>query len=153
MGMVSRVGFREGTRICRHRETMLAEGSRGMLLDFLYESMISSVLNIFRSGMRDRTTFEEAMSAEGRLSRRPSILEALRSYNMRAEELFGRNVVGCFGGRIVEAQATCINTRDSSLGGLILGKMKMGIANSNKCSRSAGLFRNFELEARKCDNE
>jgi hypothetical protein len=45
-----------------------------------------------------RPTLEEAMF-EGFWRRRPSILEALRSYNMRAEKLFDVNVAGGFEGK------------------------------------------------------
>lgn len=46
------------------------------------------------------------------MCKRPSILEALRSYNMRAEKLLEKdNLGGCFGVGS-RAQATCINTRD-----------------------------------------
>ncbi|PVH86838.1 hypothetical protein DL98DRAFT_510312 [Cadophora sp. DSE1049] len=75
---------------------------------------------------------------------------------MRAEEFFRHKIVGCFGGLVVEAQATCMNTRDSCLGdpGDIrsYGTDCMGIADSEKWPLCAVLFGKFELEARKCDN-
>lgn len=72
MGMISSMGFGEGTGVRRHGQPMLTEGSGGMLLDFLYESMISIGLLIYFwiwIGMRDRTTFEDAMFREGNLSK------------------------------------------------------------------------------------
>lgn len=69
-----------------------------MLLDFLFPEDDQHSINKYDPGMWDRPTFDEAISAGSIQSRRPSILEALASYNMRAEDLLGHNVVACFGG-------------------------------------------------------
>ena len=60
-------------------------------------SVISNDLKIYQSATEVRPTLEEAIVRD-LWSRRPSILEALRSYNMRAEKVVDSNVGGLCGG-------------------------------------------------------